>query len=107
QFGDVGRRQLAVGEVGPLGGEAGGELVGDPVGDQLGVAALGGGLEIIGLGLFRDQHHGVVLRQAVVGHQSAALVVGQFGQRGLDVVDPGLLQLERQQVGIGEVAIVH
>ncbi len=26
---------------------------------------------------------------------------------GLDVVDPGLFQFERQQVGVGEVAIVH
>ena len=107
QLGDMRRRQRVLAEVLAVGGQTRGDLVRHPVGDQLGVAALGGGLEVIGLGLLRDQHHGVVLRQAVIGHQTTALLVRQLGQVGLDLVDPGLFQLQRQQVGVGEVAIVH
>ena len=106
QLRDVRRRQRVLAEVLALGGQARRNLVRDPVGHQLGVAALGGGFEIVGLGLFRDQHDGVVLRQAIVRHQTLALVVRQLGQRRLDLGDPGLFQIQRQQVGIGEVAII-
>ena len=36
----------------------------------------------------------------------AFLASGSSGMRGGDVVDPGLLDLQRQQVGVGEIAVV-
>ena len=48
---------------------------------------------------------GVVGGQAGL-HEPRLLLVRQFGQRLRDLVDPGLVELQRQQIGIGEIAIV-
>ncbi len=82
------------------------QLVDHPVRGQLAVAALRHGLEIGGVVDVGGQHAGVVFGHAVVGDEARLLGVGQFGQAGGDVVDPGLFDLQRQQVGAGEVAIV-
>ena len=82
------------------------EIAGDPVGRLLGVAALGDRLEELGRVLLRHQHARVVGREAVLADEAGLLGVGQLGQAGLDLLDPVLGQHQRQQVGIGEVAIV-
>ena len=101
------RRDGAFGDASFVFLEAPEKLVDDPVGGELAVARLGGhGFEIGRVGGVGGEHGGVIIREAEIGHEAGLLGVGQFGQAGLDVVDPGLFDLQRQQVGIGEVAVV-
>jgi hypothetical protein len=51
-------------------------------------------------------HAGVVFLEAVVLHKAGALLVWQFGQFGPDAFDVLAGEFERQQVGIGEVAVI-
>ena len=55
---------------------------------------------------FGGQHRGVVGRQPELLDVAPALGVGQLGQAGAAFVEERVVELERQQVGIGEVAVV-
>ena len=63
-------------------------------------------LEEVGRGALADEHAGVVGRKAVVGDEARLLGVRQLRQVLAEIVHVGLVELERQQVGIGEVAVV-
>ena len=52
------------------------------------------------------QHPRIIGRQAKISDEAAPLLVRQLGQISLQRVDEGLRKLQRQQVGIGEVAVV-
>ena len=54
----------------------------------------------------RDQHARVVERQAVGAHEALLLLVGQLGQMPAQILDVGLGEFQRQEVGIGEIAVV-
>ena len=86
--------------------EASEEVVDDPVRRHLAVAARGHRLEERRRIQIGGQDVGVVVGEAEVGHQAGLLRVRQFGHRGGDGIDPGLLDLQRQQVRVGEVAVV-
>ena len=75
--------------------EPAGQLVDHPVGGQLGVAGLvrelrQHGFEEVGALALGDQHAGVVGRQAEVGDEARLLLVRQFRQLGLQLIDVGL-----------------
>src|SRR5690606_25594445 len=63
-------------------------------------------LEEIGGLAISDQHARVVYRDAIILDEPALLLVRKLRQRRLDLVDPGLIQLQRQEIGIREIAIV-
>ena len=63
-------------------------------------------LEEVGSLALGHQHAGVVGGEPVVAHEARALRVGQLRQALLQAVDERLFQLQRQQVGIGEIAVV-
>ncbi len=86
--------------------EAAEQLVDHPVRGLLGVAALGHVLEIIGRFLLGDQHVGVIGAQAIVGDETRALGIGKLGQVLTKPIHIVLRQLERQQVGVREIAII-
>ena len=49
----------------------------------------------------------VIGGKPVIPHETGLLLVGQFRQdRAFKLVDEGVVELQRQQVGIGEIAIV-
>ena len=62
-------------------------------------------IEIGRLALER-QHHRVIGAEAIVAHEAGLLLVRQFRQMPRQLLDEGVVELERQQVRIGEVAIV-
>ena len=87
--------------------QRGGEFAHHPVGGELGLAAgVGGGLEIVGERARSGQHGRVVGRHAVVALEARLHRGRQFGQGGAHRVDPVLVEPHRQQVGVGEVAVV-
>ena len=45
-------------------------------------------------------------RKPVFGDKARLLGVGQFGQFGAQPLDPFRVELQRQQVGIGEIAVI-
>ena len=87
-----------------------GEVAHDPVGDRLrvalGAAVLDRVLEKIRRLPLGDEDRGVIGGEPVVGHEAGLLGVRQFRQLGRQRVDESLVELERQEVGIGEIAIV-
>src|SRR5690606_38131566 len=81
------------------------QVVDDPVGGNLAVTPLGHGFEIIGNRLFRDEYRSIVDGQAEFAHEALLLVVGQFRQITAKFLDEGVIELERQKVRVGEIAI--
>ncbi len=63
------------------------------------------GFEVIGGFPFGDEYGRVVSRE-VRCHEPGLLLIRQFGQRAGDFIHPGLLEDERQEVRVGEIAIV-
>ena len=57
-------------------------------------------------GPFHGDHAGVVGREPVLADQPRAFGVRKLGKAGLDFGHPGGVEFERQQVGVGEIAIV-
>ena len=82
------------------------QLVDHPVGGGLAIASFGDDLEELRALALGDEHVGVVGRKLVAADEALPLLVGQLGQVFLQAVDIALRQLQRQQVGIGEVAVV-
>ena len=82
------------------------QVAGDPVGGLFGIASLGHGFEITGIGLLGHQHVGIVGGQPVIGDEAGFLGVRQFRQLLAQLLDPAWLQHQRQQVGVGEVAVI-
>ncbi len=87
------------------------QFVDHPVGGELAVAGLVGksgqhGFKEVRALAFGHQHAGVVGRQAEVGDEARLLLVRQFRQIGLEIGDIGFAELQRQQVGIREIAVV-
>ncbi len=64
------------------------------------------GLVVVGEFAARGQHAGVVGGQPVLAAEARGLLVRQLRQRGAHGLDRGLVDHERQQVGIREVAVV-
>jgi hypothetical protein len=52
------------------------------------------------------QHAGVIGREAQFAFHSAALGIGQFGQAFAAFFEERVVEFQRQQVGIGEIAII-
>src|SRR5262245_16238030 len=78
-----------------------------PVGDVLGApAGRDRGFEVVGDVLALRQDIGVVRREAEVALEAAPARAGELRHAGADVVHPGLVDREGQQVGLREVAIV-
>src|SRR5438874_2000046 len=73
---------------------------------RVGIAPRRDYLEIIGGFLLADEDVGIVAAEAVRRHEAGLLRVGQLRQCGGERLDPMLLQLERQKVRIGKVAVV-
>ena len=63
-------------------------------------------LEIIGGLTLGDQHVGVVGREPVIGDETRALGIGKLRQVRRERIHIGLRQFERQEVRIGEIAII-
>src|SRR5690606_38311609 len=82
------------------------KVVDDPVGSSLAVATGRNLLVIVGNRLFRNENRRVVGRQPERVDQTALLGVRQLRQFLAERVDIGLVEFQRQQIGIGEVAIV-
>lgn len=66
------------------------------------VAALCHLFEEIRRGALGRQHRSVIGGQAIVLDEAGNLVVGQFGQRGLDGADPGILISSGSRSGLGK-----
>ena len=62
-------------------------------------------LEIIRCFLLGDEHGGIVGGQPHT-HEPRFLLVGELGQRARNLVDPRLIQFQRQKIGIREVAVI-
>ena len=78
-----------------------------PVGGGLGVGRQAGQLvEEQGHVLLGRQHVGVVVRQAQLAGEAGVQLLGQGRQLGLQPVQPGVVDDDRGQVGLGEVAVV-
>jgi hypothetical protein len=81
------------------------QIVDYPVRRRLGVAPFGDLFEIVSDCLLRHQNGGIIGRQAE-RHKPLFLVVRQFRQIGLQRLDEGVVEFQRQKVGIREVAVV-
>ena len=97
-------RRLGDREAAPV--QHGEEIAGHELHRFLGIAALGHAVEERRRLLLQDQHARVVGREAVFLDEARLTDVRQLGQGRLDAVDERLRHHQRQQVGIGEVAIV-
>ena len=73
---------------------------------SFGVAAAGDGLVERRRLLFGNQNTGVIDRQAVFGDEAGAFGVRQLRQTALEFRNPVLIQHERQEIGVGEVAVI-
>ena len=62
--------------------------------------------EIFGGRALGDQHVGILGPQPVLGDKARPLGVGQFRQFGAQPLDPFRVEFERQQVGVGKIAVV-
>jgi hypothetical protein len=78
------------------------QIVDDPVRRKLAVAALGHQLEVIRDRLFGNEHRRIIGRKAEFLDEPGLLVVRQLRQMPGQLIDIGLIELERQQVGIGK-----
>ncbi len=80
----------------------------NPVAGELGLAGrFRDGVEVVGdvLALF-DQHVGVIFGEAIVRFEPATAGGGEFADVGADGVEPGVIDLDGNEVGLGEVAVV-
>ncbi len=85
------------------------EFPGDPISRGLGRDVWGRGhhgLKIVGHLPIGDEHVGVIDIQTVFLLESLELGLGQFRQTGADFFHPGLVDDERGQVRLGEVAVI-
>ena len=79
----------------------------EPVGHRLGCRAEGRHAVKEGRkSVCRDQHAGVVGREAADLLQTGTGLRGELGERGSDLRQPGLADQQRRQVGLGEVAVI-
>ena len=107
QFGERGRRNgagldIAIGVV-----EAAQQLRLDPAGGGLGgCAGLDGALVIAGQGAGGGQPFSVIGRESIFGGEALAPRRGQFGHGSGNLIDLRFCHSDRQQIGIGEVAVV-
>src|SRR6185437_16047322 len=83
------------------------QIARDPVGGELCVPPRRERLEIVGVAFLRDQHVGVVGREAELGDEARLPGVGQFRQATPQSLDPRRVELQRQQIRVGEIAIVE
>src|SRR5262249_57642976 len=89
------------------GGVEGGVGADDPVGSLLGGSACRDrGLEQVGRRWLLGQLVGVITRDLVLQLQARAAGGRQLRQRCPQALDPGRIELERRQVGLGEVPVV-
>src|SRR5262245_6831517 len=90
----------------PLPVEAPEQLVDHPVGGDLAIAPLCHGLEEVRALPLGHQDPGIVGGELELAHEARLLGVGQLRQIPLQARDVVLGQLERQEVGVGEVTVV-
>ena len=101
------RRHLAGADADPLAVEIAAEIAEDPVGRRLGWGAGGdAGVEVMGDLLLGDEDLGIARRQAQLGHEALHLGDRQFREGGAHRLDPLAGDLDGDEVGIGEVAVV-
>ena len=82
------------------------QFIGHEVGHKLRIPPRGSRLEIGGtLGVTR-QHAGVIGGQSVLRLQAGALGIRKLRQGRLDLLHPGRVENQGQEVGIGEIAVV-
>ena len=78
----------------------------DPVRRELGIAPFGNRLiEICALGI-SGQHTGIIARQAIVDLKPRAFLVWQFRQVDPNAFNERIINFQRQQVGVGEIAVI-
>src|SRR5690606_12553386 len=78
-----------------------------PVGGELGVVANAHHfLIVIGHGAAAGQNASIILAEAVLTDEAGALGVWQFGQLGANGVNVDVVDDDRQQIRLGEVAVV-
>ena len=82
------------------------QLVDDPVRGGLAIAPLGDILEIGGVVALGDEHARVIWREAILADEARLLLVRQFRQADLHLLDEAFRQDQWQEVRIGEVAVV-
>jgi hypothetical protein len=88
--------------------QEGREIAHHPVGAQLRFAAQRRDRRLVVIGQFAagGEHAGVVGGQAILCREALFLDVRQFRQGGAGGIDERIVQHQRQQVGIGEVAVI-
>ena len=91
--------------------EASEQFVDHPVGGNFPIASRGrktgqNRLVEVGALMLVDKHGCVIRCQAEIRDEPCLLLVRQFRQIGLQRIDEGLRKLQRQQVGVGEIAVV-
>ena len=77
-----------------------------PVGRELAVAPARNILEIVRMRLLGDEQIGLRGAQAIVGDEARLLRVRKLGQARADFLDPALVENERQEIGVGEIAVI-
>src|SRR5918994_3283386 len=99
---------LRLGDLDPRLVQPSAQLDRDPVGGLLGIYAGAGGdlLVVDGEVAVGDEHTGVVLGEAVLLHESGSHLFRQLGEAASYLADPGGCDLHRQEIGLGEVAVV-